>query len=134
MKAWRRPTAFGGVFMKNQLVAGLSCVLLCGVASADSSGSDWSGSYGFPGSAKHQTNMTQADLIAKREAGYYDGLGKTQVYNISTTTIGTMNTMNTTIDGENNTVASDSYSSGNLDASVAIQSSKSATLAPVDRR
>lgn len=78
--------------------------------------------------ARHQSNMTQADLIAKREAGYYDGLGKTQVYNISTNTIGTMNTMTTNIDGENNTVRSDSYSSGSLDASVLIQSLSSSSI------
>ena len=101
------------------------CLLSLGMgvsAHADSSGSDWSTSYSFPGSGKHQTNMSQADLIAKKEAGYYDGLGKSQVYNISTNTIGTMNTMTTTIDGTGNTVASDSYSSGSMDASVGIQS------------
>lgn len=95
---------------------------------ADSSGSDWNSSYSLPGVARHQSNMTQADLIAKREAGYYDGLGKTQVYNISTNTIGTMNTMTTNIDGENNTVRSDSYSSGSLDASVLIQSLSSSSI------
>ena len=71
--------------------------------------------------------MSQADMIAKREAGYYDGLGKSQVYNITTTSIGTMNTMNTTIDGNSNNVASDSLSSGSLDASVQLQTLISST-------
>jgi len=119
--------------MKNPLFTPhrLTCLLalaLSPLAHADSGGSDWSTSYGFPGASKHQTNLTQADLIAKREAGYYDGLGKTEVYNISTNTIGTMNTMTTTIDGENNTVASDSYSSGSMDASVGIQSLAGSTI------
>jgi hypothetical protein len=104
------------------LLAPMLALVMGGSARADSGGSDWSTSYSFPGSGKHQTNMTQADLIAKSESGYYDGLGKTEVYNISTNTIGTMNTMTTTIDGTGNTVASDSYSSGSMDASVGIQS------------
>jgi hypothetical protein len=94
----------------------------CGSALADSPGSDWSSSYGFPGSAKHQTNMTQADLIAKREAGYYDGLGKTEVYNITTTSIGTMTTSTTTISGNENNVMAESLNSGGLDAGVLVQS------------
>lgn len=94
---------------------------------ADSSGSDWSTSYGFAGSAKHQTNMTQADLIAKRESGYYDGLGKTNVNNITSNTIGTMTTMNTTISGNSNNVAADSLSSGSMDASVQLQTLISST-------
>jgi hypothetical protein len=94
---------------------------------ADSGGSDWSSSYGFPGASKHQTNMSQADLIAKRESGYYDGLGKTEVNNITTNTIGTMTTMNTTITGNSNNVAADSLSSGSMDASVQLQSLISST-------
>ena len=107
----------------NKLLS-LICLLAlpCAAAWADSGGSDWSGSCGFPGSAKHQTNMTQADLIAKREAGYYDGLGKTEVYNITTTSIGTMTTSTTTISGNDNNVASDSLNSGGLDAGVLVQS------------
>ena len=101
--------------------------LQCAAAWADSGGSDWSGSYGFPGAGKHQTNMTQADLIAKREAGYYEGLGKTEVYNITTTSIGTMSTLNTTITGNSNNVAADSLSSGSLDASVQLQTLISST-------
>ncbi len=97
-------------------------VLPIGAALADSAGSDWSGSYSFPGAGKHQTNMTQADLIAKKESGYYDGLGKTQVYNITTTSVGTMTTSTTTINGNDNNVAAESLNSGGLDAGVLVQS------------
>ena len=89
---------------------------------ADTAGSDWNSSYGFPGTAKHQTNMNQADLIAKKETGYYDGLGKSQVYNITTTSVGTMTTSTTTITGNDNNVSSDSLNSGGLDAGVLVQS------------
>jgi hypothetical protein len=97
-------------------------VLPAGSALADSAGTDWSGSYGFPGAGKHQTNMTQADLIAKKESGYYDGLGKNQVYNISTTSVGTMTTSTTTINGNSNNVSAESLNSGGLDAGVLVQS------------
>lgn len=91
-------------------------------AQADSGGSDWNSSFGFAGVARHQTNLTQADLIAKREADYYNNVGRTDVYNITTNTIGTMNTMTSTIQGNNNNIAADSESSGSMDASVQIQS------------
>lgn len=106
----------------------LLCVLWASPGWADSSGSDWNGSYGFPGVAKHQTNLTQADLIAKREAGYYNNVGSTDVYNITTTTIGTMNTMTSTIEGNNNNISSDSLNSGSMDASVQIQSLSGSTI------
>ena len=103
-------------------------VALAGTAArADSGGADWSTSYGFPGAGKHQTNMSQADMIAKRESGYYDGLGKSQVYNITTTSIGTMTTSTTSITGNSNNVAADSISSGSLDASVQLQTLISST-------
>lgn len=102
--------------------------LPCAAAWSDSAGSDWSGSYGFMGSGKHQTNMNQADLIAKKETGYYDGLGKSQVYNITTTSVGTMTTSTTTITGNDNNVASDSLNSGGLDAGVLVQSLRGGTL------
>lgn len=106
------------------------CLLVLPWASAwaDSAGSDWSGSYGFMGSAKHQTNMNQADLIAKKESGYYDGLGKSQVYNITTTSIGTMTTSTTSITGNDNNVSSDSLNSGGLDAGVLLQSMRAGTV------
>lgn len=102
--------------------------LPCAAAWADSAGSDWSGSYGFMGAAKHQTNMNQADLIAKKESGYYDGLGKSEVYNITTTSVGTMTTSTTTITGNDNNVASDSLNSGGLDAGVLVQSLRGGTV------
>lgn len=100
------------------------CMLMlpCAAAWADSAGSDWSSSYGFPGAGKHQTNMTQADLIAKKESGYYDGLGKSEVYNITSTSIGTMTTSTTTINGNENNVMAESLNSGGLDAGVLVQS------------
>ncbi|NDP65034.1 hypothetical protein [Polaromonas sp.] len=113
--------------MKKVFCLFLLAVLHWNTAWADSSGSDWSTSYGFAGAAKHQTNMTQADLIAKRESGYYDGLGKTNVNNINSNTIGTMTTMNTTISGNSNNVAADSLSSGSMDASIQLQTLISST-------
>lgn len=106
----------------------LSLSFIWGSALADSSGSDWNTSYGFPGSARHQTNMTQADLIAKREASYYTNMGRTDVYNITTNTIGTMNTMTSTVNGNDNNISSDSLSSGSMDASVSIQSLTGSTV------
>ena len=107
----------------------LICLLaLPAAAIADSSGSDWNASYGFPGAVKHQTNMTQADLIAKRESGYYDGLGKTQVYNITTTSVGTMTTSTTTINGNDNNVSAESINSGGLDAGVLVQSLRGSSV------
>lgn len=105
------------------------CLLMlpAAAAMADSAGSDWSGSYGFMGPAKHQTNMNQADLITKKETGYYDGLGKSQVYNITTTSVGTMTTSTTTITGNDNNVSSDSLNSGGLDAGVLVQSLRGGT-------
>lgn len=106
-----------------------SLLLLCTAAAhADSGGSDWNTSYGFPGAGRHQTNMTQADLIAKRESGYYNNVGRTDVYNITSNTIGTMNTMTSTIEGNNNNISSDSLSSGSMDASVMIQSLTGSSL------
>jgi hypothetical protein len=93
---------------------------LAGSALAQGS-ADWSGSYGFPSTSRQQTNMTQADLIAKREAGYYDNIGKTTVYNITTTSIGTMSEDTININGENNTVTATGRNTGSLDASVGVQ-------------
>ncbi len=95
--------------------------LLIGVQAHAQSSADWSGSYAFPSVARSQSNMSQADLIAKREAGYYDNIGKTTVYNINTTSIGTMSEDTININGENNTVTSSGSNTGTLDASVGIQ-------------
>lgn len=114
---------------KKKLIS-IACALTLSATAAwaDSAGSDWSGTYGFMGAAKHQTNMNQADLIAKKETGYYDGLGKSQVYNISTTSVGTMTTSTTTITGNDNNVSSDSLNSGGLDAGVLVQSLSGSTV------
>jgi|GEM_PF-5281595 hypothetical protein len=98
--------------ISNACCIALASFLLATSAIADSGGADWNTSYSFPGSARHQTNMSQADLIAKRESGYYDGLGKSTVNNITSSTVGTMTTMNTTVTGNSNNVAADSLSSG----------------------
>lgn len=108
--------------LTSTLRAAVLLSLPCAAAFADSAGSDWSGSYGFMGAAKHQTNMNQADLIMKKESGYYDGLGKSEVYNITTTSVGTMTTSTTNITGNENNVSSDSLNSGGLDAGVLVQS------------
>lgn len=47
--------------------------------SAQTVSGDWNSSYAFPSSSRQQIQLLQADLIAKREAGYYDGLGKSVV-------------------------------------------------------
>lgn len=99
-----------------------------GSALADSAGSDWGSSYSFPGVGKHQSNMAQADLIAKKEADYYEGLGKSVVNNITTTSIGTMTTSTTTITGNSNNVSAESINSGELDAGVQVQSVSGSTL------
>jgi hypothetical protein len=114
--------------MRKTLVLCLLGLLAGGMAHADSSGSDWGSSYTFTSPSKQQLNMTQADMIAKKESGYYDGLGKSEVYNISTTAIGTMTTTTNTVNGNSNNVAADSLSSGSLDASVKVQSLSSSTL------
>jgi hypothetical protein len=115
-------------FAAERMLLSLLAAAVCGVAQADSGGADWNTSYGFPGSARHQTNMTQADLIAKREAGYYNNVGKNEVYNITTNTVGTMNTMTSTVNGNDNNISSDSLSSGSMDASVQIQSLSGSSL------
>lgn len=83
---------------------------------------DWSGSYNFPSVARQQSGMTQADLIAKREAGYYDNIGKTTVYNISSTSIGAISQDEITINGDGNSVSTVSSNTGGLDSSVNVQS------------
>lgn len=115
-------------FCPLRLVLLPALLLSTAAAHADSGGSDWNTSYGFPSVARHQTNMSQADLIAKREADYYNNIGRTDVYNISTNTIGTMNTMTSTVEGNNNNISSDSLNSGSMDASVMIQSLTGSSL------
>lgn len=100
----------------------LSLPLAIGLQVHAQGSADWSGSYNFPSVARQQSNMTQADLIAKREAGYYDNIGKTTVYNISSTSIGAISQDEITINGDGNTVTSTSSNTGGLDSSVNVQS------------
>jgi hypothetical protein len=49
-------------------------------------------------------------------------VGRTDVHNITTNTIGAMTTMPSTVNDHDNSISSDSLSSGSMDASVSIQS------------
>jgi len=64
--------------------------------------------------------FNQADLIAKREAGYYNNIGSTNITYYSTTAAGTLNTTNITITGNNNSpsVSSTGTNSGNQNGSI----------------
>ena len=64
--------------------------------------------------------FTQADLIAKREAGYYKNIGSTNITYYSTTAAGTLNTTNITITGNNNSpsVSSTGTNSGSQNGSI----------------
>jgi len=64
--------------------------------------------------------FTQADLIAKREAGYYNNIGSTNITYYSTTAAGTLNTTNITITGNNNSpsVSSTGTNSGSQNGSI----------------
>ncbi len=89
---------------------------------------DWSGSYGFPsnGASRQVIQLTQSDLIAKKEAGYYDGLGKNTFYTnqVTTYSVGALNqsTTSVTVGGTGNQVgvSADSGSAGNIDGSVGL--------------
>ena len=96
--------------------------LAIGLQAQAQGSADWSGSYNFPSVARQQSNMSQADLIAKREAGYYDNIGKTTVYNISSTSIGSISQDEITINGDGNNVTTTSSNTGGLDSSVNVQS------------
>jgi hypothetical protein len=106
--------------MKTSLALTMSLVITCPVM-AQSSG-DWSGSYGFPSVTKQQSNLAQADLIAKREAGYYDNIGKNTINNFNTTSIGSLSQDDVTINGDGNTVTSTASNTGGLDSSINVQS------------
>ncbi len=93
-------------------------------AQAQSPSGSWNGVHTFGGSSAAQQKMTQADLIAKREAGYYDGLGKTVVnnYSFSSYSVGSINQNTTTVsivgEGNSASVVNNGYNSGNLDGSI----------------
>ena len=90
---------------------------------------DWSGSYGFPssGASRQAIALTQADLIAKKEGGYYDGLGKntTTLYStqINTYSVGALDQSTTNIQNQGSgtvTFTGGARSEGSLNSSVGI--------------
>jgi len=98
---------------------------------------DWTGNYSFSSTADRNLRLLQADIIEKKEQGYYESLGKTTINQsvtnntTSTTTIGqntnaigSVNNTTTTIDlnGNNNAIdiSSASTSNGCQDGSVNI--------------
>lgn len=99
--------------------------LLSGAAHAQTPSVGWSNSYTFPGPNRHQTNMNQADMIEKKETGYYDNLGRNTTYNnvnnFNTNTIGSMTEATVTITGDSNTVSTFSTNSGGQDGSISVQ-------------
>jgi hypothetical protein len=112
--------------MLKKILIAVTLSPLMGQAMAQTKG-DWNGSYSFPSSASNRQvqNMQQADLIAKKDAGYYDGLGKTTVYStqISTYTVGSLDSSTNTVnlDGANNTVSLTSASSNTGDLNGAVR-------------
>lgn len=67
--------------MLERLMRGTIAVLLAAPLAvyAQTASGDWNGSYNFITSSRQQINLMQADFIAKREADYYSGLGKSIV-------------------------------------------------------
>lgn len=49
-------------------------------AFAERPSADWAESWSFPSTAARTNQFIQADMIAKREAGYYDNIGKNTNY------------------------------------------------------
>jgi hypothetical protein len=74
--------------MKFALSAALAIAVLCfsGGASAQQNTSlpsgDWNGSWGFSSPSAQQFRMLQADIIEKKEAGYYEALGQ-NLFNVT---------------------------------------------------
>jgi hypothetical protein len=85
---------------------------------ADSPSQNWSGSYDFPSAATSSTRMIQADLIEKKDGGYYDSFGPGNAY--VTNSIGTITNNTNNIEGDDNVVVNDSTAtnSGNIDGSI----------------
>lgn len=59
-----------------ELTVALALCTAAPIASAGPS-ADWSDSWNFPSPAQRTNQLIQADLIEKKENGYYDGLGST---------------------------------------------------------
>ena len=88
---------------------------------------DWSGSYGFPssGASRQAIALTQADLIAKKDGGYYDGLGKNTINStqINTYSVGALDQSTTNIQNQGSgtvTFTGGARSEGSLNSSVGI--------------
>lgn len=96
---------------------------------------DWTGNYSFSSTADRNLRLLQADMIEKREKGYYESLGKTTINQTvtnnsitkigqNTNAIGSVNNTTTNIDlsGNNNSIdiSSSSNSNGCQDGSVNI--------------
>lgn len=133
------------IFMTLFFSGGLVVILSTFESSAQntiSPATDWNGNYNFSSTADRTLRMLQADMIEKREQGYYESLGKTTVNqtitnNTTNTTeigqntnaIGSVNNTTTNIDlsGDNNNIdiSSTSTSNGCQDGSVNIGQSGS---------
>jgi hypothetical protein len=100
----------------------IASLMLSNVAIAQSPSKDWNGNYNFSGPGGNSSRLLQADLIERKDNGYYDsfGPGNLTVNNFLTNTVGTLNSYTTTIDGEGNSVVNDStaYNYGNLNGSI----------------
>ena len=81
---------------------------------------EWTQGWQPPSSQDRVNQFNQADLIAKREAGYYNNIGQTNITYFSTTAAGTINTTNMTITGNNNNpqVTSNSTNDGTQNGSI----------------
>jgi hypothetical protein len=103
-----------------------SLLALMGASQAQSPSTGWNNVYGFGTPAAVQQRLTQADLVAKGEAGYYDGLGRTVVTNnvFSSYSVGSINQNTTTVsivgNGSSATVNNESYNAGNLNGSISV--------------
>lgn len=104
-------------------------ILLASSAQAESPSRDWNGNYSFPSSSAATVRLLQADLIEKKDGGYYDSFGPVTVWSYSTTTAGTIINSNTEISGDSNRVTTDgtAYNSGNLNGSINLTSNSSVT-------
>ncbi|MGV0961112.1 MAG: hypothetical protein ACOYB1_14875 [Limnohabitans sp.] len=94
---------------------------------AQSASNAWSNPYSGGGLTRHQLNMTQADLIAKRDAGYYDNIGKNILNTsiVTTNTYGSYVSSTSNITGDGNAVGVGSSNTGDLNGSVNLTSGAS---------
>ena len=94
---------------------------------ADSPSRDWSGNYNFPSGSAASLRLLQADLIEKKDGGFYDSFGPGDINVMTTNTIGTMNNYTNNIEGDENVVVNDSTStnSGNLNGSINLTNNSS---------